>query len=241
MKLEQAINRAGTALVGAYMSLSLRLDVEQHASLPNGAKLIAANHPSTTDPFYILPLVREPMVLLIIELAFRSPVFGRYLKAAGHIRVTEGNERAAFDEAVRRLRAGQTVGIFPEGVLSPEHGGPGRFHTGAVRLALEAGVPIVPVGIHLDRERIHQAYTTYGDQSDTACWYLDGPYAMTFGEAMHFDGSPEDWDYVREASELLATRVDHLARESAYRLAAPRRAIPILPVLLSRLARILVP
>ena len=81
-------------------------------------------------------------------------VLGRYLRAAGHIPVITGNGRAAFEEAKRLLGAGQTVTIFPEGSISPLEGGFYPARTGVARLALSTGAPVIPVGIHLDRERI---------------------------------------------------------------------------------------
>lgn len=225
--IQHIVNRTGTALVNTFMHLALDLKVERHAPLPDGPKIIAANHPTTTDPFYILPLFEEPTYILVTEMAFKAPVFGSFLQAAGHIPVLADNGRPAFDEAVRRLEAGQTVAIFPEGALSPEIGGMSRPRTGAVRLALMAGVPIVPVGIGLERARIHYVETTCGDMSETARWYLDGPYALTVGEPLTFTGSLDDWDYVRDMSALLNNRIGQLAAESAYRLENPRRVRPV--------------
>ncbi len=233
MTMDTLINRTGSELVGAYMRLALNLDIERQAPLPPGAKIIAANHPTTTDPFYVLSLVREPVYVLVTEMAFKSPVLGPVLRASGHIQVIAGQGRAAFDAAVRRLQDGNTVAIFPEGTLSPE----GALHpprTGAVRLALIAGVPVIPVGIHLDRQRVFTVETTCGDMTGLARWYPFGPYAMTIGEAMRFGGSAEDREYVQQMSDLLIARIGHLARESAFRVAAWSEA-PLLRRILWRL------
>jgi len=227
--LQQTINQTGTALIHSFMRLSLDLNIERQAPLPAGAKIIAANHPTTTDPFFILPLVGEPTTILITEMAFKSPLLGPILRASGHIPVLEENGRLAFDEAVRRLEVGETVAIFPEGSLSPREGGLCRPRTGAVRLALSAGVPIVPVGIALERERIHYVDTTCGDMSETARWYLKGPYAVTVGVPLSFGGSIADWDYVRSMSGLLSKRIEQLADQSASRLEDQRmaRTVPV--------------
>lgn len=216
--LEAKMNRVGTTVVDTYMKMMLKRDVVQHTPFPQGAKIIAANHPGTADPFYILPLLAEPMHILITEMAFKAPLFGQYLRAAGHIPVLRDNGRAAFDTAVDLLRQGKTVGIFPEGALSPREGGLQKPRTGAARLALTAGVPLVPVGIALEPERMHYVDTTFGGISETARWYLNGPYAMTIGEAITLEGSIDDWDYVREASALILNRIGLLANESALRL-----------------------
>jgi 1-acyl-sn-glycerol-3-phosphate acyltransferase len=224
--LQQTINQTGSALIHSFMRLSLDLNIERRASLPAGAKIIAANHPTTTDPFYILPLIGGPTTILITEMAFKSPVLGPILRASGHIPVLQDNGRPAFDEAVRRLKDGQTIAIFPEGSLSPREGGLCRLRTGAVRLALSAGVPIVPVGIALEPERIHYIDTTCGDMSETARWYLNGPYAVTMGEPLVFNGHIDDWGYVRKMSGLLSNHIEQLAYHSACRMEDQRLARP---------------
>jgi 1-acyl-sn-glycerol-3-phosphate acyltransferase len=224
MEMQKLINRTGATLIGIYMRHALNLDVLQHASLPAGAKILAANHPTTTDPFYLLSLVQEPMYLLITEMAFEDPLLGPMLTAAGHIKVENGNGRAAFDQAVDRLNTGGTIGIFPEGSLSPREGGLCRQKTGTVRLALEVGVPIIPVGIYLDRARIRYLDMTRGDMSETARWYLRGPYAITVGEPMTITGSIEDHDYVRTKSSELADRIAQLSYESMARVTAGERS-----------------
>jgi 1-acyl-sn-glycerol-3-phosphate acyltransferase len=72
------------------------------------------------------------------------------LKRLGFIAVERGSANAseALDVAAAALAAGEAVGIFPEGrtTRDPEHW-PERAKTGAVRLALRSGAPIVPVGM----------------------------------------------------------------------------------------------
>jgi len=225
LMMEAKINRFGTAVVDTFMQIMLERDVVQHAPFPQGAKIIAANHPGTADPFYMLPLLDEPIHILITEMAFKAPLFGHYLRAAGHIPVLRENGRAAFDTAVALLKQGETVGIFPEGALSPREGGLQRPRTGAARLALTAGVPLVPVGIALEPEHIHYVDTTFGGISETARWYLNGPYAMTIGSAIKLEGSTADRAYVRAASTLLLNRIGLLANESARRLQGQSFAI----------------
>lgn len=224
MEMQKLINRTGASLIGTYMRHALNLDVVQHGSFPAGAKILAANHPTTTDPFFLLSLVQEPMYLLVTEMAFKDPMLGPMLTAAGHIKVERENGRVAFDQAIDRLNAGGTIGIFPEGSLSPREGGLCRPKTGTIRLALEAGVPVIPVGIHLDRARIRYVAMTRGEMSETARWYLRGPYAITIGEPMTFTGSIDDHDYVRAKSNELADRIAQLSCESMTRMVAGQRS-----------------
>ena len=203
--------------VASYARAMLKVDVVRHGPLPEGPKIVVANHPTTTDPILITLLAAEPMHILITEMCFNIPGLGQFMRMAGHVPVVDNNRRAAFEKAVRLLQAGQTVTIFPEGALSPLEGGVCRPHTGAARLALMTNAPIVPVGIHLRRERIRFVETTVGDKTETARWYLRGPYAITVGEPLRFRGDVEDRQYVRWVSERIMQRIAGLARESALR------------------------
>ncbi len=200
--------------------LMLDLDVVRRGDVPEGPKVFAFNHPSTTDPVWMLGVVSDDMSILITEMCFDVPVVGAYLRSAGHIPVVDGNGRAAFEEARRRLAAGENVGIFPEGALSPVEGGVGRAKTGAVRLALAAGASIVPVGIGLEPERLRAVETTVGDKTETARYYLGGAYCVTVGEPIRLTGSVEDRDLVVRESERLMRTLGELAAQSERRVAA---------------------
>ena len=154
MIVQRVLHLVSMTMVRVYAWLMLRMDVFWQAPFPAGPKLIVANHPSTTDPFYLGLLSHQPISLLIIESLFLIPVFGAFLRWSGHIPVVPGKGRAAFDAAHRRLLRGRSVAIFPEGDLSPAEGGCCRPRTGAARLALLTGVPIIPVGVTGTEDRV---------------------------------------------------------------------------------------
>ncbi|MBN2501248.1 MAG: 1-acyl-sn-glycerol-3-phosphate acyltransferase [Anaerolineales bacterium] len=194
------------------------LDIEYHAALPAGPKIIASNHPSTTDPFLMAKLAAEPLSLVIEERLFKVPVLGRYLENAGHIRVIDGNGRLAYEEARQTLLDGGVVGIYPEGSISPLEGGLHPPRSGTARLALETGAPIIPVGIHLDRERLKLIETKIEDEIAVGTWYLSGPYAMTVGRPLVFKGSVENRDWVQNAAEQIMERIAGLIEASEERV-----------------------
>ncbi len=227
--LNQVLYKVGRPVVNLYAAAMFDMDVVWEASLPTGPKIIAPNHPSTTDPFLITGLVAEPTSILIDDRLFKVPVFGRYLHLTGHVPVVNGNGCKAFEAAKRLLQAGRSIAIFPEGTVSPLEGGLHPPRTGAARLALSTGVPVVPVGIHLQRERIRVVESRYSGMSVTGRWYLRGPYAMTVGMPMRFDGDVEDREYVREVGDRIIQRIAHLAQQSARRTdrALRRRTRPL--------------
>ncbi len=215
--LERLLYQSGRAAVGVCAHTLFQMNVRP-APLPAGPKIIAANHPSTTDPFLILTLLPEHTSILIDDRLFKVPVFGSYLRAAQHIPVVPGRGREAFDAALALLAAGRSVAIFPEGAISPLAGGFHPARSGVARLALASGAPVIPVGIHLARERIRLRTTMIDGVPAVGTWYLGGPYAMTAGTPLHFTGDPENRALVAAVAERIMGRIIALAAESARRL-----------------------
>lgn len=204
--------------IAAYARLMLKLDILWQAPAPAGPKLVVVNHPSISDPFYLSMLFPYPLKMLIIDNAFTFPLFGAYLRLSGHIMVVPGNGRGAFERARRLLEAGHSVAIFPEGWVSPQRGGFHPPHTGAARLAMLTGVPVIPIGIHLQRERNLVISLPINGKRATGYWYLRGPYGVTVGQPLHFEGDVDDRERVASVSARIVQRIISLAGESERRL-----------------------
>ncbi|MFC5930164.1 1-acyl-sn-glycerol-3-phosphate acyltransferase [Cryobacterium melibiosiphilum] len=78
--------------------------------------------------------------------AFRHPLVGRLLRAMRHISVDMTDGALAYSQAVAALRDGEVLGVFPEGGVNASFT-VRALKTGAVRMAAEAGVPIIPVAV----------------------------------------------------------------------------------------------
>jgi 1-acyl-sn-glycerol-3-phosphate acyltransferase len=114
----------------------------------SGGVIIAANHQTYLDPFWLSLQIKRPMRYLAWSDAFRWPIVGRGLIWLGAWPLTlEGSDPSAIRRSLQWLRDGGAVVIFPEGGRSTASGALERFKAGAVRLALEANVPILPVTI----------------------------------------------------------------------------------------------
>ena len=114
----------------------------------HGGVIVAANHQTYLDPFWLSLQIKRPTRYLAWSDAFRWPVVGRGLVWLGAWPLAlEGSDPAAIRRSLQWLRDGGAVVIFPEGARSTEKGSLERFKAGAVRLALEAQVPILPVTI----------------------------------------------------------------------------------------------
>ena len=108
-----------------------------------GPRLLVANHPSMLDVVVLVALL--PQVDCVINASWlRHPFLGKLARAGGHISNDPGPDAVA--ECVRRLEAGRTVAIFPEGTRSPVVG-LGPFHRGSCHIALRSGVDLTPMVI----------------------------------------------------------------------------------------------
>jgi 1-acyl-sn-glycerol-3-phosphate acyltransferase len=127
-----------------------RFDVRGSEHLPRqGGAVIASNHVSYFD-FTYLELGALPQHRLVRFMAKASVFDNRYagpvMRAMQHIPVDRTAGVAAFDEAVRALQDGQVVGVFPEATISSSFTVQ-DLKAGAARMAVLAGVPIVPAAL----------------------------------------------------------------------------------------------
>ena len=108
------------------------------------------NHQSKFDIPVLLAYLPVQFKWLAKAELFRIPVFGYAMKRAGYISIDRSNLTSAilsFKRAARIISRGVSVIIFPEGTRSLD-GEIGPFKKGGFILAVESGVPIVPVIIH---------------------------------------------------------------------------------------------
>lgn len=121
-----------------------RISVRDGARLAApGPHLVVANHPTLIDVVVLLAQMSECDCVVKRE-AFENPFQRGVLRGTGYIPSDGG--QAVLDACTERLRRGRSVLLFPEGTRSPERG-LGRFRRGAARLALAAGVDLLPVVI----------------------------------------------------------------------------------------------
>lgn len=115
---------------------------------PEGAVIIAANHPTYLDPAFLMVGLRRPVRFMAWEKPFRLPLLGWLMRAYGSIPVNMKKPgRASFEAAVKVLRAGEAFGIFPEGGRTKSLDAMNPFKSGVARLAMMTGAPIVPATI----------------------------------------------------------------------------------------------
>lgn len=122
--------------------------------LPDGTQVgivVSPNHISWFDPLQSAHFLYDsgrPPRFLGKEAVFRVPVIGRIITGAGQIPVyREGRDAAnSVRDAVAAVRRGECVVVYPEGTISRDPGlWPMTGRTGAARIALETGAPLVPM------------------------------------------------------------------------------------------------
>lgn len=134
----------GVALGGCYRGWKFRVEGDWPDQA--GPFVVVANHQSMLDIVLLSRLPRE-MKWVAKEELFGIPWIGAMLRLAGDIRVRRGDAASggqAMEQAAAYLGRGMNVMMFPEGTRSRD-GSLLRFKAGAFRLAIDAGVPILPV------------------------------------------------------------------------------------------------
>lgn len=148
-----------------------------------GGVLIACNHVGYVD-FVYGGLAANPSGRLVRFMAkreiFDHPLGGPLMRSLHHIEVDRGEGLASFRTAVDFLQQGEAVGIFPEATISRSMDLK-EFKTGAVRIAAEAGVPIVPVILWGTQRMMTKDHPRDFSRGKTI--------SLSVGEPMHPDGS----------------------------------------------------
>jgi len=128
----------------------LKISVTGVEHLPkSGGAVIAINHTSYLDfTFAGLPAYKQGLGRKVRFMAkqevFDHKITGPLMRSLRHISVNREDGAASYEAAVRMLKDGELVGVYPEATISRSFEIK-EFKTGAVRMAVEAGVPIVPV------------------------------------------------------------------------------------------------
>jgi 1-acyl-sn-glycerol-3-phosphate acyltransferase len=148
-----------------------RLDARGVERVPaDGGFVLAANHVSNLDPWPLgMPLWPRRQLHFMAKVELFKPPAAQFLRAGGAFPVRRGERDVeSFEHAVEICRRGDVVAMFPEGTRHSK-GLRKRFQprprTGSARIALTAGVPLVPAAIKgTDRlARLERLRVAYGD------------------------------------------------------------------------------
>ena len=167
---------------GFWKYLGIRFNFQGDENIPRkGGAVLAINHTSYLD-FALagtgaLPVKRFVRFMAKKEL-FDNKIAGPLLRGMHHINVDRANGAASFVTALKALEAGEIVGIFPEGTISTSFEIK-QLKSGAVRLAIGAGVPIVPTIVWGGQRIYTKGLKPNFKRGKT-------PVSVSFGEAIHY-------------------------------------------------------
>lgn len=144
--------RVAVAVLRPLLTVATRRDWRGAENLPKtGGFVVAPNHVSHVDPLVVAHFLYDhgrPPRFLAKSSLFSIPVVGWIVRSAGQIPVfrESNNATAAFAGAVAAIEAGECVAVYPEGTLTRDPAlWPMVAKTGAARIALTTGCPVIPV------------------------------------------------------------------------------------------------
>lgn len=190
-----------TAL-GFFRLLGFRFDIRGVDNIPlEGGAVLASNHVSYFDFMYVgLPAHQRDRRLVRFmakKAVFDHPVSGPLMRGMHHIPVDRAAGAAAYRHAVEALSRGELVGVFPESTISRSFV-PRPIKAGAVRMAMEAGVPLIPMVVWGGHRVWTSGRRPQWRRGVAVSVWVDEPMAVAPGEA------------VTEVTDRLAVRLREL-------------------------------
>ena len=214
MNVTDAVWVVGRLTIAPTARAFSRLRVYGRDRVPrHGGIVIACNHFSWLDPAALGAACPRTMYYMAKIEAHRVPGLGQLIRAFGTFPVRRGeSDREAVRTMRQIVRDGKALGLFVEGTRQ-RSGVPGEIQPGAAMVALQEGVPVVPVAVH-------------GSQT----WKPGNfhPVSIAFGVPMTLEGLPKGGRGYREASALVQAEIrrlfDWLVEQ--HELGRPRGATP---------------
>jgi len=186
----------GRLTIGTLVRVFARLRVYGSERVPEGGGcVVACNHFHWLDPAALGAASPRNLFFMAKIEAHRVPGLGAMIRAFGTFPVRRGESDR---EAVRMMRQivhdGNALGLFAEGTRQ-RSGVPGEIQPGAAMVALQEGVPVVPVAVH-------GSYT----------WKPGNfhPVSIAWGMPMTFEGLPPGGRGYREASAQIQAEIKRL-------------------------------
>jgi 1-acyl-sn-glycerol-3-phosphate acyltransferase len=173
------------ATVLTLLRVWLRPEVSGVSNIPAGPAILVSNHLSFSDSFLLGAVLSRRLTFLAKSAYFTAPgvkgwLMARFFRGLGQLAIDRDSGRmakAALDAGVQVLHQGGLLVVYPEGTRSPD-GRLYRGRTGVARMALAAGVPVVPVAM-MGTERV---------QPPGTLWPRKAPLSIRIGEPLDFSG-----------------------------------------------------
>jgi 1-acyl-sn-glycerol-3-phosphate acyltransferase len=194
----------------AFRALGLRFDMQGTEHVPTtGPAMLAFNHVSYLD-FVFGGFAAQPAGRLVRFMAKRETfdhrISGPLMRSMHHISVDRAEGTGSLRQALRYLRAGEVVGIFPEATISRSFEIK-EIKSGAVRIAAQAKVPLVPVVLWGTQRMMTKDHPRDFSRGKTI--------AITVGEPLHPRGRDPEPDTVELRAVMQRLLAETIARYPA--------------------------
>ncbi len=176
----------------------------------HGPAIVVANHTSSLDPFVLTSTTPNRVIgFMIAKEMYTIPIFNWLCRSIDCIPVTRsGQDTASVKTAMRHLKDGKLLGIFPQGgIRDPE--GASEARGGAGLLALRSGVPVIPAYIH---------GLKYSDKVIAPFFWFTHRATVIWGEPIDLSpwkGREKDREAAREVADHILDRIMALRPDDA--------------------------
>jgi 1-acyl-sn-glycerol-3-phosphate acyltransferase len=180
------------------------LTIVRPSHLPRqGAGILVCNHVSSVDPLLLQSASPQRLVVWMMAKEYMdTPGLGWAFRTLGVIPVDRGGrDTSSLRAALRGLKEGRILGIFPEGRINEQSHDLLPFHTGAALMAIKAGVPVYPA---------YQDGTQRGQNMFAACLKRQRA-AVAFGPPLTFARGDTSHAALDAATAAIRDAVDALA------------------------------
>ncbi|MEU4423117.1 lysophospholipid acyltransferase family protein [Actinoplanes sp. NPDC024001] len=214
----------GKVTVGTALMTGWRPHVEGLEHIPRtGGAIFAGNHLSVADELFLGAVVPRHLAFwaksdYFTGTGIKGLLNRKLMEGLGAIRVERAGGRAAltaFDAAIPALKGGDLVAVYPEGTRSPD-GKLYRGRTGVARLAVAAGVPIIPVGM-LGTEKVQPIGRLYPK-------LMRNTVTIKFGEPIPTVGRSDDRTALRELTDQVMAEIQKLTGQEYVPRYAPSKS-----------------
>ena len=187
-------------VLGVFFKLLFRAEIIGRENVPMaGGIILAANHTSNFDPPLLATFLQRPVSYMAKQELFDVPIFGRAIKGCHAFPVKRGAaDRGAIKTALRVIKLGNCLGLFPEGTRSKD----GVIHKPEAGIALIAAMtaaPVVPAAI-----------------IGTGKIFQEGSYfpklRVVYGKPISFEGKHNNKEDLQVFSQKIMDEIDRMIK-----------------------------
>lgn len=209
--LAKALHSVYRTGVRIFLSLGYDFSIWMEEELPQGPKIFVSNHFSSSDAHFVTTLMKDPLHM-VIGPGFNVGLIRPYLRWTEQIPANTKEARGRVVEtAVRYLNEGDSIYIFPEGMLN-NGDRLMEFKKGCARIYLDSGCPVVPIGLVAPKRRVKRKDSALAGHTMTV---VSKNYYANIGRAMRF---PEEMEIAKTDRALAEELITEKIRDEVERL-----------------------